>query len=306
MKKIFAAFMLCFLTLPAFANDPVKTPGVWGFAIGSTQGTYFRAILEQANKDQKKYEFFFDHRPGAGGAIAGRHTLEQKGPAILAHSGAFFARPYLFPNPTETPYRFDQFRPILVMGSAPGVLMTKGKTLDQLMKQPRITLGTAGAGSSTHLMAETLKKYLKNSEVTMVHFKDTNEAYTNVLGGHIDGTFEFLGDAKGKATPEVTFAGITGGQRVDGIEPLKNRSMPDMEHVSGIFAVYVPVSMPAAVYNEIRGILLQAEKAEAVQALYRKDFTFRDPALLQTPALQPWYDTNVKRFQGITAGVKLQ
>lgn len=303
MKRIIATLFLCLFSAVSYAADPAKTPGVWGFAVGSTQGTYFRAILEQANRDQKKYEFYFDHRPGAGGAIAAKHVLDQRGPAILAHSGAFFARPYLYP---DTQYRFDQFRPILVMGSAPGVLMTRGKTLDQLMKQPRITLGTAGAGSSTHLMAETLKKYLKNSEVIMVHFKDTNEAYINVLGGHIDATFEFFGDAKAKATTDVTFAGVTGGQRVDGVEPLKARGMPNMEHVSGIFAVYVPTTMSAETYNEIRSILLKAEKAQAVQDLYRKDFTYRDPAHGQVPAMQSWYDTTVKRFQDLTAGIKLQ
>lgn len=305
MKRFILSLFVGLFATAAWANEAIKTPGVWGFAVGSTQGNYIRAMLEQANKDQKKYEFFFDHKPGAGGAIAGRHTLDQKGPAILAQSGAFFARPYLYPE-TDKLYRLDQFRPILIMGSAPAVLMTKGKTLDQLLKQPRIILGTAGAGSSTHLMAETLKKYIKNSEVTMVHFKDTNEAYLNVMGGHIDATFEFFGDAKAKAKPEVTFAGVTGGQRVENVEPLKNRGMPDMEHVSGIFAMYVPKDMPNDVYNEIRAILLKAEQAEAVQNLYRRDFTYRDPALLSISALQSWYDTNVRRFQGLTAGIKIQ
>lgn len=306
MKRIFALLFMYLFSTSVFAADAVRVPGVWAFAIGSTQGNYFRLILDQANKDQKKYEFFFDHRPGAGGSISNRHVLAHQGPAILAHSAAFFARPYLFPNASDTPYRLDQFKPILVMGEAPAVLMTKGKTIEQLMKQPRVTIGTSGPGTSTHLMAETLKKYLKNSEVDMVHFNDSNQAYLNVLGGHIDAAFEFLGDAKAKATKDVTFAGLTGAQTVEGIKPLKNLGMTDMEFVGGVFAIYVPVTMPAEVYNEIRAILLKAEQAEAVQALYRRDYTFRDPALLKTPALQPWYDVRVKRFQGLTAGIKMQ
>lgn len=300
--KLFAALFAFLLSAAAFA-DPVRVPGIWGFAVGSTQGTYFRAILEQANKDQKKYEFSFDHRPGAGGAIAARTALDHRGAVIMAHSGAFFARPYLYP---DTPYKHEQFRPVLVMASAPAVLMTKGKSLDQLLKQPRITIGTAGAGSSTHLMAETFKKYIKNSEVTMVHFKDTNEAYINVMGGHVDATFEFFGDAKGKATPEVSFLGVTGSQRVDGVEPLRNRNMPDMEHVSGLFAVYVPVTTPADIFTELRTILLQAERAEAVQALYRRDFSYRDPAWQNQSAIQSWFDSTVRRFQSLTAGIKVQ
>lgn len=304
MKRFIVSLFLGLFAAQAWANDAIKTPGIWGFGVGTTQGTYFRAIVDQANKDQKKYEFFFDHRPGAGGAIATRHALEQKGPAVLFHSGAFFIRPYLFP--AETTYRFEQMRPIMIVGTAPGVLMTKGKTLDQLIKQPRIILGTAGAGSSVHLMAETLKKYLTNSEVIIVHFKDTNEAYVNVMGGHIDGAFEFLGDAKTKATAEVTFAGVTGSQRLDGIEPLKNRGMPEMEHISAWYAIFVPATTPENVYNEIRAILLKAEQSETVQSLYRRDFTFRDPTWQQTSSLQPWYDARIRRFKDITAGIKVQ
>ncbi len=302
MKRIIMTMFLCLFTVSASADNK-RIPGIWGFAIGSTQGNYFRAILEQANKNQEKYEFFFDHRPGAGGAIAGRTALDHRGPVLMAHSGAFFARPYLYP---ANPYRFDQFRPILVMGSAPAVLITKNKTLDQLLSQSRILLGTAGPGSSTHLMAETLKKYLPNSEVTMVHFKDTNEAYVNVLGGHIDATFEFLGDAKAKATADVSFVGVTGNQQVIGIEPLKNRGMADMQHVSGIFAIYVPLTMSASVYADIRDILLQAENSETVQTLYRRDFTYRDPVHQQVSGMQTWYDATVRRFKNLTASIKIE
>jgi len=302
MKKIIASLFLLMLSWTAQAES-VRTPGVWGFAVGSTQGTYFRAILEQANLDQKKYQFVFEHKPGAGGSIATRSVLENKGPVILAHTAAFYVRPYLY---SDTGYNFDQFRPILVMGSAPAVLTTRGKTLDQLLKQPRIILGTAGAGSSTHLMAEVFKSYIKGPEVTMVHFKDTNEAYLNVMGGHVDANFEFLGDAIARATPEITFAGITGTVSVNNIPLLFNRGMPDMAQVNNIFAIYVPANMSPETYTELRAILLKAEKSSKVQELYIKDFTYRDPKHLQTQYLQSWYQDNITRFKRLTVNIQLQ
>lgn len=303
MKRIIATLFSCLLIMGVAHADPIRVPGVWGFAVGSTQGNYFRALLDQANQDQKKYQFVFEHKPGAGGSIATKSVLDTTGPVILAHTAAFYVRPNLYP---ETPYRFDQFRPILVQGTAPAVLMTKGKTLDQLLKQPRITIGTAGAGSSSHFIAETMKKYIKGPEVIMVHFKDTNEAYLNVMGGHVDANFEFLGDAIAKATPEVVFAGLTGNVPINNIPLLKDRGMPNMAQVNNIFAIYVPAGMNQDTYTELRAILLKAEQSPKVQELYAKDFTYRDARLLQTPALQPWYDNNVKKIRELTTGIKIQ
>jgi tripartite-type tricarboxylate transporter receptor subunit TctC len=302
MNRIVLGLIMLVMSLTAQAQ-PVKVPGIWGFAVGSTQGTYIRAIFDQANQDQKKYQFQFEHKPGAGGSIATRQALDTTGPVILAHTAAFYVRPYLYP---DTGYRFDQFRPILVMGTAPAVLMTKGKTLDQLLKQPRITIGTAGAGSSSHLIAETLKKYIKGPEVTMVHFKDTNEAFLNVIGGHVDANFEFLGDATARATPEITFAGMTGTVSINNIPLLRDRGMPDMALVNNIFAIYVPTSMSQETYNEIRAILLQAEQSAKVQELYARDYTYRDSRHLQTKNLQAWYEDNVARFKRLTADIKIQ
>lgn len=303
MKRIIATLFSCLLIMGVAHADPIRVPGVWGFAVGSTQGNYFRALLDQANQDQKKYQFVFEHKPGAGGSIATKSVLDTTGPVILAHTAAFYVRPNLYP---ETPYRFDQFRPILVQGTAPAVLMTKGKTLEQLLKQPRITIGTAGAGSSSHFIAETMKKYIKGPEVIMVHFKDTNEAYLNVMGGHVDANFEFLGDAIAKATPEVVFAGLTGNVPINNIPLLKDRGMPNMAQVNNIFAIYVPAGMNQDTYTELRAILLKAEQSPKVQELYAKDFTYRDARLLQTPALQPWYDNNVKKIRELTTGIKIQ
>lgn len=303
MKRIIATLISCFLVMSVAHADTIKVPSIWGFAIGSTQGNYFRALLEQANQDQKKYQFVFEHKPGAGGSIATKTALDTTGPVILAHTAAFYVRPNLYP---ETPYRFDQFQPILVQGTAPAVLMTKGKTLDQLLKQPRITIGTAGAGSSSHFIAETMKKYIRGPEVTMVHFKDTNEAYLNVMGGHVDANFEFLGDAIAKATPEIVFAGLTGNVPINNIPLLKDRGMPNMAQVNNIFAVYVRAGMNPETYNEIRAILLKAEQSPRVQELYAKDFTYRDARLLQTSNLQPWYNNNVTRIRELTSGIKVQ
>jgi tripartite-type tricarboxylate transporter receptor subunit TctC len=305
MKKVILSLAVLLASVSSFA-ETIKVPGVWGFAVGSTQGTYYRAILEQANKEQNKYEFQFEHKPGAGGAIASRYVFDQQPKiAVLAHSAAFYVRPNLYP---DTQYTFDQFKPLMVMGFAPAALVTKQKTLDQLLAQKKISIGTAGAGSSTHLMAEAFVKGIKNSkdkDIVMVHFKDTNEALVAVMGGHIDATFEFLGDAKAKSTADTRLVGITGKQRVEGIDPLSKFGFKDMEELSGIFAIYVPVAMPNEVVKELQTILLKAEKTDKVQELYKKDYTSKD-AFMQTPSdLTNWYQSTVRQYKSLTKDIKV-
>jgi tripartite-type tricarboxylate transporter receptor subunit TctC len=305
MKKFILGLAAVLISTASFA-DTVKVPSVWGFAVGSTQGTYYRAILEQANKEQTKYEFQFEHKPGAGGAIASKYVFDQQPKiAILAHSAAFYVRPNLYP---DTPYSFDQFKPLMVMGFAPAALVTKQKTLDQLLSQKKISLATAGAGSSTHLMAESFVKGIKNAkdkDIVMVHFKDTNEASLSVMGGHTDATFEFLGDARAKATAETTLLGITGKNQVDGVEPLSKFGFKDMEDLSGIFAIYVPVSMSNDVVRELQTILLKAEKTSKVQELYKKDYTSKE-SYMQTPNdLTNWYQSTVRQYRALTKDIKV-
>ncbi|MEN9389811.1 MAG: hypothetical protein RLY61_895 [Candidatus Parcubacteria bacterium] len=298
MKNKLIAITLLLISSISFAQEKIYS--VWGFAIGSTQGTYFRAILDEANKQQTKYEFVFENKPGAGGAIAAQHVKNHASNSILAHSTAFFVRPYLY---ADNPYKFDQFKPLFVMGISPAALVTKGKTLDQLLSQDKINIATAGTGSTTHIMAEQFFKRWPNKNIQMIHYTNTNEAYKDVLGGHVDATFEFLGDVKAKGG--TTIIGLTGKSKIDGLPLLKDVS-PELEHIAGIFAVYVSKDMSADKMKELQQILLKAEKHESVQALYKSDYATKD-AYMQTPAdLTQWYNSTVKQFEKYTNGIVIK
>lgn len=296
LKKILLSALLAFVASTSIAKE--KVVSMWPFTPASTQGSYFRAILEQANKEQDKYDFVFENKTGAGGAIATADVLNRQGTRILAHSSAFFARPHLYP---ETPYNFDQFKPLMVMAFAPAALVTKGKTLDQILSQKRISISTAGAGSTTHLFAEAFfKQYKEGRDIVMVHYRDSNEAAKDVIGGQVDATFEFLGDAKARGDL-VTIIGITGKSKIENF-----RLLPGMEELVAIFGIYVPKDMPAAQVAELQSILLKAEKHESVQTLYRRDFSYKDNSMTVPGDLGPWYSRTVKQYEGYTKGIKVQ
>ena len=58
------------------------------------------------------------HKPGAGGAIGASHVVGQERLALLGTAAAYFVRPYLY---KDTPYNFDQFRPVHVMANSPAI-----------------------------------------------------------------------------------------------------------------------------------------------------------------------------------------
>ena len=295
MKKLLTSALLFCMAFNVFAEERVIS--LWPFTPASNQGNYFRAILEQANKDQNKYEFLFENKTGGGGAIATTDILNRSGTRILAHSAAFFARPYLYPN---TLYKFDQFKPLMIMGFAPAALISKGKTLDQILAQKRINIATAGAGSSTHLLAEAFfKQYKEGRDIVMVHYRDSNEAAKDVIGGQADASFEFLGDAKARGNL-ISIIGITGTNKIENFQLLKG-----MEELVGIFAIYVPKDMPTSKVNELQTILLKAEKTSTVQSLYKRDFNYKDLSMSVPGDLTEWYDKTVTQFEGFTKGIKV-
>lgn len=296
LKKLLASVVLALVATTGLAKERVIS--MWPFTPASTQGSYFRAILEQANKEQDKYDFVFENKTGAGGAIATQDiAVVRTGTRILAHSAAYFARPFLYP---ETQYNFEQFKPLMVMGFAPAAMITKGKTLDQILAQKRINIATAGAGSSTHLLAEAFfKQYKEGRDIVMVHYRDSNEAAKDVIGGQADASFEFLGDAKARGDL-ISIVGITGKSRIENF-----RLLPGMEELVGIFAIYVPKDMPTAQVNELQNILLRAEKHESVQMLYRRDHNYKDSSMNAPGDLTPWYNRTIKQFEGYTRGIKV-
>lgn len=297
LKKLLSSIALVLLASTSMAKERVVS--MWPFTPASTQGSYFRAILEQANKEQDKYEFVFENKTGAGGAIATNDIASARtGTRILAHSAAYFARPFLYP---DTPYNFDQFKPLMVMGFAPAALISKGKTLDQILAQKRINIATAGAGSSTHLLAEAFfKQYKDGRDIAMVHYRDSNEAAKDVIGGQADASFEFLGDAKARGDL-INIIGITGKSKIENF-----RLLPGMEELVGIFAIYVPKDMPAAQVAELQSMLLKAEKHESVQTLYKRDYNYKDSSMNVPGDLTPWYTRTIKQFEGYTRGIKVQ
>ncbi|CAB4137979.1 Bordetella uptake gene [uncultured Caudovirales phage] len=297
MKKLLLT--LCLMTLSLGSASAETINAIWSFNIANTQGTYFRAIMTESNRLQSRYQFVADSKPGAGGQIAASYVAEQKPVTLLGTTFAFFIRPNLY----QVPYSFDQFRLLHVMTVAPPALVTKNKTLDQILSQSTITIGTAGPGTGTHLNALKFKESLPNKNIIVVPYKSSTEALKDVMGGHVDLTFEFLADAEGLG---ARILGVAGNKKVGKYPLLKDMGYANQADMVNSYFILVKNDINEEQYQEMQRLFIRAEQAEHIQALYRKDYSYK-PDGLSTPAgYRAWYHQNIKFWKDATKGMRIE
>lgn len=295
MKKLLFALLF----VAGLAQAQQQVPSTWAFNISNVQGSYYRALLEQANQDQKKYQFIPEHKPGAGGSIAAGYVAANDRMALLGTATAYFVRPYLY---DQAGYTFEQFRPVYLIANSPVALTSRNKDLRTILAQDRISIGTAGPGSGTHLYALKFRERHPDKNIVIVPYKSSTEAVQDVLGGHIDLTYEFLGDAEAKG---VRILGTTGPTKIKDYAQLKDMGYPDAVDFIGIYHILVKKNTPDEVVRELRAIFAQAEKSSRFQELYRSDYSFK-PVLRTERDYTDWYNNTIRTYRTvITKDMKL-
>lgn len=295
MKQLLSAIVLLF----TFATAQAETVNaIWSFNIANTQGTYFRLIMDEANTLQSKYQFVADGKPGAGGQIAATYVADQRPLTLLGTTYAFFIRPNLY----QVPYKFDQFQIVHVMTIAPPALVTKNKTLKEILAQDKISIGTAGPGTGTHLNAIKFKESLPNKNIIIVPYKSSTEAVKDVMGGHVDLTFEYLGDAEGYG---AHILGVAGTTPIKNYPMLKDIGFPTQANMVNSYFILTRSDVKPEQVQELRQLFIRAERAKAVQDLYAKDHSTK-PRLRTQEDYTVWYNSNIRLWRDATQGQRVE
>lgn len=145
-----------------------------------------------------------ENRPGAAGVIAAEYTTKQPADGttlLMANFSSHAVAPGLYPDLAYNVKR--DFAPIVLVGVTPTVLIGNRKhdvkTLQDVValckkQSGQITFGSAGLGSVQHLALEMFKL---RAGVDAVHvpYKGSGPMMTDLLGGHIDFSFETVPSA---------------------------------------------------------------------------------------------------------------
>ena len=269
---LYKKFIVAMIAIVCACSISAQTvvPIIWGFNPGSTQANYIRAIAESANESQKKYQFIFESKPGAGGTIAMNHLLTGKRLALSQVSSSVFTRPLFFPNES---YNINNFQPVVTLATAQPIAIysKKYKSISDLKQAKFATIGMIN-GSITQLVAEILGKNLPNTQLQFVPYPGTPEIVRDVLGDNIDIGIEFASDLSvWTADGKLTAIGITGIKSRGGLSTLQSQGLHGFEEILQNYFMITTHETDPVVVAELNTILRHANKNPKVLDLYNRD-----------------------------------
>ena len=273
---------------------------VWGFSPAANQANFYRAMVADLNRNQTKYEFIFETKPGAGGAVAAKYILDNPKNTLLGGTSTFFIRPNF---DKETGYSAESFQPVLVqtLGAPVAFFSSKYNNIKVLKKDQDITTSISGYGSHSNLMGSILGEHY--SGVRIINYVSLVDAVRDVQGKHIDTGWNWLAEIEGAVESNTTSVlGLTGTRSVRGFPTLASQGIKGFENVSTNTAIVASTDMPAEKVRELHELLRVANRAPDVQAGYAREFS--TPADFTWPQTVAWFNQQVKFWREQAAKVK--
>ena len=292
-----------------YPSRPIKY--IVPVAAGGGSDLIGRALCEQLGKALGQ-TLVVENVGGGGGVIACQNTMRAAPDGYTLMQG-YVATHGTSPATRKVPYDpIKDFTPIGMIGSTPNVLVVNNNTpvnsvkelVAYLKKNPaRLSYGSAGAGSLTHLTAELFKL---QTDTFMLHipYRGIAPATTDLLGGQTQVMFPGL-------TAALSY--IKGGRlralAVTG--PRRHPALPDVptleeEGLKGFdaqqwYGVVGPAAMPAPIVKQLNDtlatVLNQADFRQKLSA-EAVDLTPMTPAVMadfMRRDLQRWTELATKR-----------
>lgn len=174
----------------SWPSRPVRL--VVPYAPGGTTDYAARQIAQKLT-EQTGVSFYVDNRAGASGTIGSNFVAKvtPDGSSFLINDTTYAMLPHLF---KKLPWEPADLVPVTAIVDAPLVLVVGAnspyKTVQALIDDARanpgkLTFGSGGVGSSTHLGGELLKQ---NGKLALTHvpYKGAGEAMLGVVSGQVD------------------------------------------------------------------------------------------------------------------------
>lgn len=247
--------LLALLCLPVMSQQ-TTVQLVWPFSMASSAAPMIRGLIDAANSQQSEYNFVLVNRPGAGGAIAAQTVINSKELTVLVTSSSYYIRPLLF----KDSYSYDQMSLLneFCSNQPLGVFSTKIKHITELTKSKNLTVGI-NPGSITNLVSRAIVDNNSSINLVEVGYKGTPEATTDMLGGHLDMSVDFIGPATTQRfTGNVHTLGITGTRNQFGMKTFHSQGINGLEHVTVNYLILVRSDLPADLKLKLSNIFSKA------------------------------------------------
>jgi tripartite-type tricarboxylate transporter receptor subunit TctC len=255
---------VCLSALPAFAQDawPSRqvTLVVPFTAVGTTD--MFGRILAQYMQAKFGPPFVVENRAGAGGNVGTLGVARAPGDGYTLLVGTVSTHainPFLYRNLQHDTEK--DFQPVSLIARLPNMLVVHPKIAATTTAEfiafakanpGKLSYGSSGAGTSTHLAAE-LFQTLTGTTMTHVPYRSSGDVMNNLAGGHIDLAFDNMTLAWPQAQAGTIRAlGVTSAQRSPAAPqiPAIAEALPGFEATSW-HGLFVPASTPKPVVDAL-------------------------------------------------------
>ena len=216
--------------------------------------------------------FIVDNQAGGGGVIACQNTAKAAPDGYTLMQG-YVATHGTSPATRKLPYdAVKDFTPIGMIGGTPNVLVvnaalpvnTVQEFVDYLKKNPgKLSYGSAGPGSLTHLTMELLKMQL-GSFMVHIPYRGIAPAFTDLIGRQTQAMFPGLAAAvphikSGRVRPLA----VTGNARHPLFKDVPTLNESGFKGFDAMqwYGVVGPAGMPAPVVKQLNETLAQVLKA---------------------------------------------
>ena len=221
---------------------------------------------------QLKQSFIVDNQGGGGGVIACQATARAAPDGYTLLQG-YVATHGTSPATRRLPYDpVKDFTAIGMIGATPNVLVvnaslpvnTVAEFVDYLKKNPgRLSYGSAGQGSLTHLTMELFKQQV-NSFMVHIPYRGIAPAFTDLIGGQTQAMFPGLAAAmphirSGRVRP-LAVTGLARHTQFKDLPTLDESGFKGFD-AQQWYGVVGPAGMPAPIVKQLNDTLSQVLKA---------------------------------------------
>lgn len=272
-RHVLAATALASCLKPVLAQPPTypTRPITWlvPFAAGGPTDALARTVAQRVSVELGQ-PIIVSNPAGAGGTVgaASAARADPNGYTLfVGHIGTMAAAPYLFKSLKYDPLR--DFVPVFRFPDTPMVLLVKtgsrfkhaGDLLEEARRNPgKLTFGTAGVGSSSHLAAEHLASTAK-VKFTFVPYKGTSPAMTDLAGGQIDAMLDqtnvSLPQIQGGRLRALALTSQAEMPQFPGVPTLNEHELPGFL-ASTWYGIYAPAGTSPDIVETLRSAYMKA------------------------------------------------
>jgi tripartite-type tricarboxylate transporter receptor subunit TctC len=279
-------FLLCLLVVycvpawsQAYPSKPVRV--IVSFPPGSTPDIVGRAVAGRLQEAMGQ-PFVVENRAGAGGNI-GADAVAKSPPdgytLLVSTNGVFAINKTLYKSMPFDPDR--DLAPISLLATAPQMLVVHPSLglkdfkafIEHARRNPdKLSYGSVGAGSASHLTMELLKSEAK---VSMVHvpYKGFPPAVTDMLGGNIHTMFAIvpgvLPHVKAGKMNGLAVTALKRSELAPEVPSVAELGLPQLESLAWI-GLAAPAGLPQEILARLNQETVRGLRAAEVRELLGK------------------------------------